>query len=65
MGGGGWDFKRFNFFFVHVKWKSFFFLPNSWNVFFFQQVKLSYVSYVTFILNNNKNLIRQLIRKID
>ena len=51
-------------FFVHVRWKSSFFFTR-WLDFFFQLVKLSNVSYVTFILNNNRNLIRQLNSQVD
>ena len=57
MGGG--DFKRDKILLVHLRWKSFFFHPMARIFFSIQRVKVSYVSYVTSILNNNKNLIRQ------
>ena len=57
MGGG--DFKREDFVGTFKVEILFFF--TRWLEFFFsiQRVKVSYVSYVTSILNNNKNLIRQ------
>ena len=57
MGGG--DFKRDKISLVHLRWKFFFFHPMARIFFSIQRVKVSYVSYVTSILNNNKNLIRQ------
>ena len=60
MGGG--DFKKDKILLVHLRWKYFFFSPDGSHFFSIQWVKVSYgpyVSYVTSILNNNKNLIRQ------
>ena len=57
MGGG--DFKREDFVGTFKVEILFFFHPMAQIFFSIQRVKVSYVSYVTSILNNNKNLIRQ------